>query len=656
MLNEILRNNGIEKIKSYINCNDDLLKDTTLSSGSFETNSAEYYLYYPYLFIEAFDSIDLSKLVSLNIASYFCYRYVVLKDEIIDHQISDDLVNGYELLAKCYMKHALQILQGLFDTESLFWLKWSIRKEELDKTTLLDKTLDSTDYSEEIFKEFAWNKSGFAKLAIDALYVLSGQKNADAYQLMLNSHKEFSCAMQLYDDLFDVIEDQIHPQFNFAKYQIYLELDRIGIDKERLTKADIENYLFVSGKDAEVLNIALECILNARELSMPYKNLAWENVLNFYERIFITVRRSMNTYLKRIYAEKNNSNLPLIEIPLKLSIVELKNSLEKGLEFLYSRRNENGSWDEYITSAGTSDVWSTGFITLMSKDFIDEQKLAGAKYFIVTNASPYWGYREKYVNDIDSTNFALLTLGSDTKYTHYIDFLYKWQNIDGGLPTYPLINIGMLRKAMKASDSDVYIGWTQSHPCVTSVSFYLLNSIKHDVNPSRILAIESYFINCFEKEEKLVYWWTNEIYSLYFLVLSFKHIKSQILKRSILNRLNIIIIESNEDGSIGDKFNKKSAFYTAFLILSMIELDRMCVKDYKNEIHKSICWIISNQLKDGSWKETNALQIPEPTCIVPENIDWVVSEYGCNIRAIEFNRLFTTSVCLKAVYEFKRSN
>ncbi|TAH08623.1 MAG: hypothetical protein EAZ13_02795 [Sphingobacteriia bacterium] len=649
MINEELRIKAIDSISSYVYNNRDLLNDPLLSNGSFKTSCIEYYFYYPYLFSSSFENIEPIKLEQLNIASYFCYRYVVLNDDIIDQQVSSDLVLKHEMMANCYMKHALEILHKLFDQESLFWVKWELRKKELKSTILLDKSLDATNYTEEIFKEYAWNKSGFSKLAIDAMYILSGAKNETVYQSLLSSHKEFCCAMQLHDDLFDVVEDQVNPQFNFAKYLIYEELAKSSIQRESLSNEEIENYLFVSGKGSQVLNIALQHIVQARELANPCFSEAWDNVLQFYKRIFVIEQRSLDTYLKKIVAEQLNSNLLLFENRVDLSSGYIEVSLKKGLSFIFNRRNANGSWTDYLTSAGSSDVWATGFIVTMIKDLLDKDSLDRAIDFLHKSASPYWGYREGYINDIDSINFALLSIGSTLKDTAGIDFLYKWQNLDGGMPTYPSINIEKLRKAMNGNVDESYAGWIQSHPCVTSVSFYLLNTIQHEANNSRLVAIEDYFQRQFEGNQKIAYWWTNDLYAIYFLILSYKFIRSEDFKLILEKRLSDIIHECNSDGSVGDGFIEKSAFYTSFLTLSMIELYKVGVSDFKIRIQKSILWLLKNQLDDGSWKETNGLQIPQPNCLTPVTNNWPVSEYGCNVRSFEFNRLFTTSVCLKAI-------
>lgn len=524
MINEILRTRGIANINTYVNENTDLLIDPLLSSGDFKNSNAEYYFYYPYMFSEAFVNINLGALEKLNLASYFCFRYVVLKDSIIDNQVENKSITKYEKIALCYMQHALKLLKNLFDEKSLFWKKWKIRKYELDSTVELDKTINSSNYTEEIFKEFAWNKSGLAKLAIDALFILDGEKNKKNYDILLESHKEFSCAMQIYDDLFDVVEDQKNIQFNFAFHKINNELKRLGIDKNSLSKEEIEKYFFASGKAKEVLSSGMQYIKNAMQYSIALNVDTWENVLKFYQIIFTITGRSIDTYIKKIYAEEFNSNIPLLlEFP-NLSKQTLDNSIEVGLKFINERRNKNGSWDEYLTAAGSSDVWATGFVLFFTKGYINKITQTNAKKFLIENAKPYWGYRESFVNDLDSSNFALLVIGSDSKFTHLIDYIYKWQNTDGGIPTYPSNNIDKLKKTMKADENENYIGWTQSHPCVSSVSYYLLNTVKHDKNIKKVLEFEEYFMSYFKSGEKITYWWTNEIYSLYFLVLSLNKI------------------------------------------------------------------------------------------------------------------------------------
>ncbi len=88
MLNKNLRKKSIKILSDY-------LKEQC-KLGSFEIpvtkaifkGFAEFYLYYPYLFIKAFSVIEEEKVNKLIIASFLCYKYVVLQDDIIDNQIS----------------------------------------------------------------------------------------------------------------------------------------------------------------------------------------------------------------------------------------------------------------------------------------------------------------------------------------------------------------------------------------------------------------------------------------------------------------------------------------------------------------------------------------------------------------------------------------
>jgi hypothetical protein len=51
------------------------------------------------------------------------------------------------------------------------------------------------------------------------------------------------------------------------------------------------------------------------------------------------------------------------------------------------------------------------------------------------------------------------------------------------------------------------------------------------------------------------------------------------------------------------------------------------------------------------------MQIPSPEIINPiENDNWEVSDTGCNVRAVEFNRIFSTILCLYAIDTYANRN
>lgn len=75
--------------------------------------------------------------------------------------------------------------------------------------------------------------------------------------------------------------------------------------------------------------------------------------------------------------------------------------------------------------------------------------------------------------------------------------------------------------------------------------------------------------------------------------------------------------------------------------------------DNRIAVKKSIEWIVNNQFDDGSWPETNAMRLPYFKTEDPDAISsWPVSRTGLNVRAVEFNRLFSTATCISALNSY----
>ena len=73
-----------------------------------------------------------------------------------------------------------------------------------------------------------------------------------------------------------------------------------------------------------------------------------------------------------------------------------------------------------------------------------------------------------------------------------------------------------------------------------------------------------------------------------------------------------------------------------------------------NEIKKGIEYLLQNQYADGSWDNSYGMRIPSPEVLKPKNEDFIkIKTFGTNCRQLEFNRLFTTSICLNTLYNYQ---
>ena len=120
------------KIISYIKQNirsDDL--DTILEDNNF-TEYAYFYNCYPYLFVEAFETIEQEKLEFLNIAGFLCYKAIVLSDDYKDKINPNNSDIKKVAISHIFLEQAKKILIELFSKDSTFWIYWQKRKLELE--------------------------------------------------------------------------------------------------------------------------------------------------------------------------------------------------------------------------------------------------------------------------------------------------------------------------------------------------------------------------------------------------------------------------------------------------------------------------------------------------------------------------------------------
>lgn len=217
---------------------------------------------------------------------------------------------------------------------------------------------------------------------------------------------------------------------------------------------------------------------------------------------------------------------------------------------------------------------------------------------------------------------------------------FKFQKEDGSFSTYK--NEKYLLSSLNDKNIKNAKGWVSTHHCVSAVSLFVLLQIKIEA-----LGIKK-TITFFEKQDltKIIsYWWTSPIYTYYYLAKSYLLLGKE-------NQLKLIIIElrkhQNKDGSFSDKYGV-NLFYSG-LALEVYLLDYI---NFNNEANMASKYLLNHQFDNGSWKNSNALQVPDSSDTIPKNTKYPISKKGMNVRAKEFNRLFTTATILKslALYE-----
>jgi len=617
---------------------------------------AEFYNYYPFLFYDAFDNVSVEKISKINIASFLCFKSVVINDELVDSKYKIEDFEFKKKLSKTFYEEARKLLHNIFDNKSVFWTCWQKRITEIQSTKKLDDKYAIKNIAYKKYEEFADGKSAMAKLAIDSLYILSEKKEENLYTDLLTLQKHYSVSMQLFDDLFDVAEDIENKQFNIATYYLTRHLKKQNIPATEISSADFEKHLFLSDIDGFVLRKAMNHLSEANQIAQAYHLKSWIPLLKTYHDIFTGIIRGKEEYLcalqPKIKKKSKFSNNDQLAITDNL----LQETIDAGSAYIQLNQKK-GRWLDYKTSAGISDTWATGFIAYLSREFLPSAHYNAAVNFLNQESSPLWGYKENYINDTDSSNFALLTLMQSRRKSvcDKISLLLDRQNKDGGFPTYTNLEIPPLRSRMRYPAKKSYAGWTQSHACVSSVSFHLLTSLPSKIESRHLSLLQKYLSAKFKTQKNIAYWWTSNIYSIYWCMLSYDKITDLRFKENLLRKIEELIAMHKSTLFFGDDYNKDSIFYASMMLKILCILKEQKINTYEVLIDTLAKKIVVSQFENGSWISTNALRLPDTNVLYPDDeLLWPESERGCNVRALEWNSLFTTVVATNAIFHYKR--
>lgn len=600
---------------------------------NFLATNPEYYQKYPELFAKVF-VIERRELDLLNIAGYLYYQATLFTDGLIDDKKHD----RFPLITIC-QEESIKILTSVFGLENNFWKLWNSRKKEYFEAIYLEKSFLKKDtISIEEYMALADKKSAFGKVAIDCLFSIDNSKDNDLYEQLLLSHKYFSVAFQLNDDIQDLKADVKKGQFNWAFY--LLKQNKMSDHAPEI----LEKYIYIRGISKQMYQLGISYCDKALELVKDIDVPEWKKVLYDTKKAFITFIIEIDNYLEILTADINL-------VSHKIAENNTQNRISSAITYIKNKQQENGSWREYVNQGGISTTWASAFI--LSK--ISENKTLQCSFekeipkaisFLENNHKDVlWSYNGTWIEDSDSANFVLLSYFLNNKKIDgtIVAYWLNFQNSDGGFSTYYDEN-----KLLTSLD-DRFIskvsGWIHSHDCVSAVSFYFL--AKTDQRSEAFIKLKKYF-ETKNGQELNSYWWTSNIYIFYYLAKTY-HLLGE--KQQLLLIIDKVKSEQAENGSFGDKYGE-NLFYTG-LALEILLLEEK--EEIEVVIEKTIEYLFKNQYQDGSWDNSHALQVPDSSKIKPENTPYPVASFGMNVRAKEFNRLFTTTVILQAlsIYEKK---
>ncbi|MCI4642631.1 MAG: hypothetical protein MRY51_07220 [Flavobacteriaceae bacterium] len=606
------------------------IKKRILDSDFF-SRTPSIYFYYPFLFVDK--NIEDEKLSLLNVAGFLFYQSSIVLDDMIDDK---DYLNLSFLMI--IQEESIKILGKLFDLKSNFWIDWNIRRRQFQSSIKMEKLFSHNQnlISLKEFERLSIFKVAFAKANIDALFELNYIESEPKYLKILKSHEYFSISLQINDDILDFIDDYKSGQFNIA---VLRSTNIFQDDCLNSVKRDF----YLKGLASQLFSEAIQYLEMALIEISGFNLSNWENEIKLLKNKFENSILEIS-YYNYFHNSKSNCSLVL----LKDNCV--RSSIKKGIKFLKKKQNINGSWMEFITEAGISDVWATGFITY----FLSEEPELKSKFkryidhsvkFLVNNKSEkIWGFNKNWIDDLDSTNMVFLSQYFNNKTINQIQFK-EWLNyyINGkGFSTYN--NSKKLLLSLNDSNIRTAKEWVKSHQCVTAVSFYFL--IVSGLDNEKSSELESIFIDLIKSDNVNSYWWTSSIYTYYFLHKSFQLLGNIYVVKLIQQKTKTFL---NAKGYYEDLYGENVFYSSLVLEIFLHDFDK-----YKLEINALKDYLLSQQYTDGSFRNSTTLFIPNPEGYTNTKRIYKSSTLGTSVCSIEFSRLFSSIAAIKSLSNYEK--
>ena len=333
----------------------------------------------------------------------------------------------------------------------------------------------------------------------------------------------------------------------------------------------------------------------------------------------------------------------------------LGSSVKKALSFMEISQNKSGLWSDFLTLAGESTFWVsgyTGYALCLSDDGPSLGFLEKAARMIINHQREDggWGYGLGVPTDADSTSWCLLFL-SKLGLVDGIErggrFLLEHQNPDGGFRTYASpVSVGHY---MGLNDSISFEGWQTSQLCVTGVAARALI----DSGTSEGVAAALNFIRESQREEGYwnPYWWNDSLYSTVHCMWALKAYDGN---ENVLGKACDWIAKTQlADGGWNDGTTDEGlAFSTALALKGLMLGFRSRDQD---RVKRGIHWLLTHQLEDGSWPPYYLLRIPYPPMKEPWRYHaWIRDGKAIGSVIKDHNRLFSTATAYSALVDFDR--
>jgi len=339
----------------------------------------------------------------------------------------------------------------------------------------------------------------------------------------------------------------------------------------------------------------------------------------------------------------------------------LRLSLDKAYKFMEDGRNPDGLWSDFLTLAGESVCWVSGYVGYVLNRYGSAHgegllEKVGSIIREYQGNDGGWSYGPGVPTDADSTSWCLRFLSSlrsqsPESLKKASLFLLRHQNrLDGGFRTYASPrDVG---RFMRLDGSVSFEGWLSSQLCVTAVVVEALIESGSSMGVGEALD----FIRRSQSADGFwnSYWWTGSLYATVHCMEALKEARC-IDDSELVSRAQDWIARTQlNTGSWSDSIENECVPFSTALALRGLMLEPRQVLTGK--IERGIDWLLTHQRSDGSWDSGYILRIPHPSMKEP----WKESFWKRDGRAItavikDHRRLFTTATVFKALSEFKET-
>jgi hypothetical protein len=373
--------------------------------------------------------------------------------------------------------------------------------------------------------------------------------------------------------------------------------------------------------------------------------------------------------------------------PARLKRAEaVRLSLGRAQRFIEDGVNPEGFWSDFMTLAGESVDWVTGYVGYALAEGLTARggedapwpslREMGARLLERQHRDGGWGYGSIVPSDADSTSWCLLFLAEvqaldPPRLERALSFLSRHQSpLDGGFRTYSVPS--EIGRFMRLEDGVSFDGWASSTPCITAAVAHAV--LKTTGSLSRVHEALDY-VRATQTTQGYwnSYWWTDPLYSTVLCMRALDaaarlppgdRVPETTAERAAerdggaLERASAWISSTQRaDGAWGAE-DGGWPFSTALALSGLaMRYPRDETIDGDAAVQRGVDWLLATQLQDGSWEGRHILRIPHPSMKEPwTQTGWKVDGKAINAVIRDHRRFYTTATVVRALSEFEEKS